>query len=164
MGFALPIILFVVYLGLNAITAHYADSRIPATAQSIAVIQAQNMIAYRNAVMNFAAANPAFIGVVPANALQVYLPPGMSTGFLVNQVGNRITQVQGAGRAVMTYGQNLAPGVTSAMQNVEHGNAGLGSTSVNGTWTSYQPDSDNAIQLNLAAMPASRMVSVVVSN
>lgn len=165
MGFALPIILFVAYLGLNAVTAHYADIRIPSVTQSIAVIQAQNIIAYRDAVVNFAAANPACTGTVSVNALQPYLPPGMSLGFLTNNVGNNIAQEQGIGRVIMVYGQNLVPGVTMVMQNIEHGNAGLGSTDVNGIWTSDQSNLDNAAtQLNWAAMPTKQLVSIVVSN
>ncbi|MDA8328840.1 MAG: type IV pilus biogenesis protein PilM [Betaproteobacteria bacterium] len=165
MGFALPVILFVAYLGLNAIMARYADNLIPAVSQSMAVIQAQNIIAYRNAVMNFAAANPAYVGTVPINVLQPYLPPGMSPEFLVNNAGNNIAQVQGVGHAIMVYGQNLMPGVTAAMQNVEHGNAGMGSTSANGVWNSNQSVLNGGItQPNWTAMPARQLVFVVVSN
>ncbi len=165
MGFALPLILFVAYLALNTITAHYVVSRIPVVPQTIAVIQAQNIIAYRNAVANFAAANPAYTGTVPVSNLQPYLPPGMSSGFLINNAGNSIVQVQGVGRAIMVYGQNLAPGVISAMQNAEFGNAGLGNTGVNGAWSSDQSvPNGNVIQLYWAAMPARQLVSVVVTD
>ena len=165
MGFALPMILFVAYLGLNAIMGRYADNLIPSAPQSIAVIQAQNIIAYRNTVMNFAAANPSYVGTVPVNVLQPYLPPGMSSGFLVNNVGNTITQVQGVGNVIMVYGQNLAPGVSAVIQSAEHGNAGLGSTSANGVWSSDQfVLNGNATQLNWTAMPAKQLVFVSISN
>lgn len=132
MGRIFPIIMLLAYVGLNATAAQLSKYQIPTPAQSAAVLQMQNMINYRDAVINYIAANPGFTGSIAIADLASYLPQGIQVASLP-VVGNVISSIAG-GRQVVIYGSGVIQGAVFATQS-NAVDASLGSQTVNG-WVS----------------------------
>ncbi len=133
MGMIWPLIVFVMFLGLNAVTAYRSKQLSQPVQQSAAIANGQNFIRYRDALTNFATANPGFTGVVPISNLLPFLYGWNAVAF--SNMSNVISSLPSGGRQVASY-QTNGRGAASALAQSGY-DASIGRTDSAGNWSSY---------------------------
>ncbi len=135
MGMILPLIIFVMFLGLNAGAAYRSRALTPPTTVSSAIATGQNFIRYRDAVTNYATANPGFAGIVPIQNLLPYLSGGQPAAFA--NMNNAISSASGGGRQITSYLIGAAGGAAASALAQSKNDASIGQTDAGGNWSSY---------------------------
>jgi hypothetical protein len=122
-----------VVIAIGCVTGVYAlvdANYLQATPAVASVSAAQSMSAYRQALVAYVLANPAFEGAVPAAALQPYLSAGAASGPWLNYVAPNTSS---AGSLIVVY--TTSTSVASALTGIEQlsGGSALAGIALNGS-------------------------------
>ncbi len=154
----MPLLVFALFLGLNAIESTQVNKTLPSSTVIQATHDGSQFIAYSNAVATYLTLNPGFVGVVPAATL-IAQGNQFSAEFLAT-AGNNITQIGvGTGRIVTCFA-NISPASVTAALQITANDASIGIAN-GGNWISYAQNANQAPQALATAVPNGDVVSVV---
>ena len=153
-----PVIVGLLLIGTIALTKAYTTNT-PAAREFFEakfMNEAQDFIAYRNAVSIYATENPSFMGEIAFNDLRN--APKSSNGVLHNAIVS--AGVGSASRLVVVYG-NISSSAMHHVYAMSLGDASLGVAHTPNSWTSFKSDA-SAYPLPVA-IPQGALVAVFVN-
>ncbi|MHB1676809.1 MAG: type IV pilus biogenesis protein PilM [Sulfuriferula sp.] len=156
MGIIWPLIVFVMFFGLNSVAAYRSKQLSQPSAAVIASVSAQKFLTYRNAVSNYMSSNPAFTGTISLSSLSSYL--NGATSAAMAGMANVISAAQGGGTQIIVTAQSTEAAAGAAFSLTGY-DASIGRAS-GGQWTSYS----SATAGTRVSIPDSNLVSMTQIN
>ncbi len=144
MGLVYVLIIFAAFVGVNATTGYYANDAAKSSQLSVSNATADNFLKYKNAVLNYLAANPAATGAISASALSPYLQ-GMQASTVAAM--NNLVSAVATGRQVAVYSAVGMDTVAAALTQSDN-DLSIGYTA-GGGWVSYRSTA-SAVSLPIA--------------